>query len=212
MRSFCTRLIFGLGFGFVSILCGSSALAQEPRPHARIVFDARTPLAKCICKVVQRSGANGRRCDGSTILEQISAHSNGQQLVCSSLSLLDVELRDGACNSSSSSTQQACTNQKPAPCIMRFKFLFAVHSTACHEHAPNGFWIANASQPALRVFRSVGQEAPLNLALKPNCGSCDDAAFSVSMPDGANGMPGTTLYRYMVAADCLNCMTTAQTH
>ncbi|MBL8896305.1 MAG: hypothetical protein JNM84_01700 [Planctomycetes bacterium] len=160
-------------------------------------------LADCTCPIALREEPNARLCNGSDRLEQTASHSNGSGIVCSSLSLLDVEEEAGRC--ALAGGRSSCSSEELKPCVARYKFAFAAHANACHAAPTNGFWISSAQRPHLRVFRSVGTEIQIAIALRPRCGACADHTLVVALPDGANGGPGTVLYRYQVAADCGLC-------
>lgn len=212
MRATLRPVAIGLGFLWAFGTLLSPLSAQGLRPRARLILQPNSALGECVCELVLRDQSGARTCDGRNALEQVASHSNGEQLVCSSLSLIDIATHDGRCNlSGPDMPPNSCAAQLPSTCVAKYRFQFAVHSTACHEHAPNGFWILRASQPSIRIFRSVGTSIDLDLILTPACGSCADESFLVALPDGAHGMPGTVLYRYMVAADCANCLSTQST-
>jgi hypothetical protein len=184
--------------------CGGIVTTVEAQTGAQRVRATLAPSApQCSCPVAPRAHAQARLCDGSQRLEQTSSHSNGSGIVCSSLSLLDVEVEDGRC--ALADERSSCSTEVARPCTARYELAFAVHANTCHQVPPNGFWISSLQRQRPRIFRSVGTEAIFAVVLRPRCGGCADETLVVSMPDGANGGPGTMIYRHQVAVDCGSC-------
>ncbi|MBK9383205.1 MAG: hypothetical protein IPN34_00045 [Planctomycetes bacterium] len=202
-RSRSRFLSLTLAAAFACVAASSTAEAQSGAQRVRAPLAPSASAPQCHCPIAPRANSQARLCDGSQRLEQSSSHSNGSGLVCSSLSLLDVEEEDGRC--ALAGDRSSCTAEVARPCTARYKFAFAVHASACHQAPPNGFWISSVRRPRLRLFRSVGMESTFAVVLRPRCGACEDETLVVAMPDGANGGPGTVIYRHQVAVDCGSC-------
>lgn len=200
------RFLFRLLRAAAAVLCAAATCAAQ-------TSDASRPLAspsssrgtECTCPITLREDDEARTCRGGARLERTLSHANGAGVVCSSLSLIDVEEEPGRCATSGGGA--SCDREHARPCSARYKFVFAVHANVCHPAPPQGFWLSSSARPRLRIYRAVGTEQAFQLVLQPECGGCAEATLTVSLPDGASGGAGTPLYRHQVAADCGSCAT-----
>jgi hypothetical protein len=200
------RFLFRLLRAAVAILCAASTgEAQSGRPSALLAPPSASRGADCACPIVLREDDEARTCRGGARLERTLSHASGTGVVCTSLSLIDVEEEPGRCATSGGGA--SCDREQARPCSARYKFVVAVHANACHTAPPPGFWLTSDGRARLRIYRAVGTEQSFQVVLRPECGGCAEATLTVSLPDGASGGSGTPLYRHQIAADCGSCAT-----